>query len=101
LSTPVKHNCLYPYMTANALKTNQIGQNISIYGPRSDIDDTMKKNIVRSSAFRGVQNVNEFATEGLSSKKAVYLLKNVTKQSQYFNRTTSSTGTVYWKQYIA
>ena len=101
LSTPVKHNCLYPYMTANALKTNQIGQNISIYGPRSDIDDTMKKNIVRSSAFRGVQDVNEFATEGLSSKKAVYLLRNVTKQSQYFNRTMSSTGTVYWKQYIA
>lgn len=87
LSNPnTKDNCLYHYMTANALKTNQIGQNIMLFGPRSDIDDSMKKNVVMTSAFRGIQNVNDFATEGLSAKKATYLLKNVTKQSQYFGR---------------
>ena len=82
----LKDNFLYSYMSSGALKTNQVAQNIMIYGARSDIDDSMMSDIVEHSAFYGVTNTKEFAIEGLSAKKATYLLKNVTKQSQYFGR---------------
>lgn len=82
----LKDNLLYAYMSSGALKPNQVAQNIMIYGARSDIDDSMMSSIVRHSGFYGVTDTKEFAIEALSAKKATYLLKNVTKQSQYFGR---------------
>jgi len=82
----IPNNCLYPYMAAGILKTNQISQNIMQYGTRSDIDDSMMKNVINESAFHGLDNTTDFAIEALSAKKSTYLLTNLTSDSQYLGR---------------
>ena len=80
------NNILYPYMQADALKENQIPQMLIAYGPRSDVDDTMRKNVIGDSSFSGLKNVTDFATESLSAKKSIYFSRDVIKKSQYFGR---------------
>ena len=82
----LKDNCLFPYIRANTLKKNQIPQVLTAYGPRADIDDTMKKHIVRSSSFSGVSSIEDFAIEALSAKKSIYLSRSGIRISQYFAR---------------
>lgn len=81
-----KDNCLYPYMRAKTLKSNQIPQFLHAYGTRSDIDDTMMKHIVTHSSFEGLKNVYDYAVEYLSAKKSIYFSHDVIKDSQYFAR---------------
>lgn len=80
------NNCLYPYMQAGTLKSNQIPQFLIAYGPRSDVDDTMKRHIVSRSSFSGLQTVEDFAIESLSAKKSIYFSRDVIRQSQYSGR---------------
>lgn len=80
------NNCLYPYMQAGTLKSNQIPQFLIAYGPRSDVDDTMKKHIVSQSSFSGLKTVEDFAIESLSAKKSIYFSRDVIRQSQYSGR---------------
>lgn len=82
----MKDNCLYPYMKAKTLKSNQIPQFLDAYGTRSDIDDTMMKYVVTHSSFEGLKNVYEYAVEYLSAKKSIYFSHDVIKDSQYFAR---------------
>ena len=81
-----KENCLYPYMRAKTLKSNQIPQFLHAYGTRSDIDDTMMRHIVTNSSFEGLKNVFDYAVEYLSAKKSIYFSHDVIKDSQYFAR---------------
>ena len=80
------NNILYYYIQAGVLKTNQIPQMLLAYGPRSDIDDTMRKNVISDSSFSGLKTVNDFATESLSAKKAIFFSRDVIKKTQYFGR---------------
>lgn len=80
------NNCLYPYMQAGTLKSNQIPQFLIAYGPRSDVDDTMKRHIVSQSSFSGLRTVEDFAIESLSAKKSIYFSRDVIRQSQYSGR---------------
>ena len=80
------NNCLFPYMQAGTLKSNQIPQFLIAYGPRSDVDDTMKKHIVSQSSFSGLKTVEDFAIESLSAKKSIYFSRDVIRQSQYSGR---------------
>ena len=80
------NNCLYPYMQAGTLKSNQIPQFLIAYGPRSDVDDTMKRHIVSQSSFSGLKTVEDFAIESLSAKKSIYFSRDVIRQSQYSGR---------------
>lgn len=80
------NNCLYPYMQAGTLKSNQIPQFLIAYGPRSDVDDTMKRHIVGQSSFSGLRTVEDFAIESLSAKKSIYFSRDVIRQSQYSGR---------------
>ena len=82
----LKDNCLFPYMQAGTLKSNQIPQFLIAYGPRSDVDDTMKKHIVSQSSFSGLKTVDDFAIESLSAKKSIYFSRDVIRQSQYSGR---------------
>ena len=79
-------NCLYPYMQAGTLKSNQIPQFLIAYGPRSDVDDTMKRHVVSQSSFSGLKTVEDFAIESLSAKKSIYFSRDVIRQSQYSGR---------------
>lgn len=79
-------NILYYYLQAGVLKTNQIPQMLLAYGPRSDIDDTMRKNVISDSSFSGLKSVEDFATESLSAKKAIFFSRDVIKKTQYFGR---------------
>ena len=81
-----KDNCLYPYMRAKTLKSNQIPQFLHAYGTRSDIDDTMMRHVVTHSSFEGLKNVFDYAVEYLSAKKSIYFSHDVIKDSQYFAR---------------
>ena len=90
----LEHNILYPYMMANALKTNQIPQMLLKYGPRADVTDTMCRHIINESSFSGNKSVEDFAIESLSAKKSAYFNKTVIKQSQYFNRKTRLAGSL-------
>lgn len=80
------NNVLYYYIQAGVLKTNQIPQMMLAYGPRSDIDDTMRKHVISSSSFSGLKSPVEFATESLSAKKSIFFSRDVIKKSQYFGR---------------
>lgn len=80
------NNVLYHYIQAGVLKTNQIPQMLLAYGPRSDIDDTMRKFVISSSSFSGLKSPVEFATESLSAKKSIFFSRDVIKKSQYFGR---------------
>ena len=82
----LKDNCLYLYMLAETLKTNQIPQMLLKYGPRSDIDDTMRRHVINESSFSGLKSVADFATEYLSAKKSAHFNKSVVRRSQYFSR---------------
>ncbi len=79
-------NCLLPYMQAGTLNNNQIPQFLLAYGPRSDIDDTIKRHTVGNSSFGGLKSVEDFATETLSAKKSIYFSRSVIRDSQYFGR---------------
>lgn len=79
-------NCLYPYMRAKTLKSNQIPQFLHAFGTRSDIDDTMMKHVVTHSSLEGLKNVYDYAVEYLSAKKSIYFSHDVIKDSQYFAR---------------
>lgn len=81
-----KENCLYPYMRAKTLKSNQIPQFLHAYGTRSDIDDTMMKHVITHSSFEGLKNVFDYAVEYLSAKKSIYFSHDVIRDSQYFAR---------------
>lgn len=80
------NNVLYNYIQTGALKANQIPQMLLAYGPRSDIDDTMRKHVISSSSFSGLKSPVEFATESLSAKKSIFFNRDVIKKSQYFGR---------------
>lgn len=84
----IPNNVLLPFMWAGALKKNQIPQQMIAYGTRSDIDDTMMKHIIQSSAISGLQNVTEYGIEGLSVKKSEHYKKSVIRDSQYSARGT-------------
>lgn len=79
-------NIVYPYMQADALKENQIPQMLIAYGPRSDLDDSMQKNVIGESSYSGIKTPEDFATESLSAKKSIYFSRDVIKKSQYFGR---------------
>ena len=90
----LKNNILYPYITADTLKTNQIPQMLIKYGPRSDIDDKMCRHVINESSFSGNKSAADFGIESLSAKKSAYFNKTVIKQSQYFNRKTRLAGSL-------
>lgn len=82
----IADNMLLPYMQAKTLRPNMIPQMMVAYGPRSDINDHMKKHSIPHSAVEGLQTVADYATESLSAKKALYLNRSAIKKSQYFGR---------------
>jgi len=82
----MESNVLYPYVKAGVLKPNQTPQMLVAYGPRSDIDDTMRKHIISNSAFSGLDSVEDYATEYLSAKKAAYANTRSIEKSQYWAR---------------
>jgi hypothetical protein len=94
-----KDNVLYPYIKAGVLKSNQTPQMLISYGTRSDIDDTMRKHIISNSAFSGLDSPEDFATEYLSAKKAIYANSSAIKKSQYHGRKLKLTLSVLPKIY--
>lgn len=80
------NNCLYPYMRADTLKSNQIPQAMLAYGTRSDVDDTMRKHIITESTLSGLRSPEDYATEYLSAKKAIYFSRDAIRKTQYFGR---------------
>lgn len=82
----LQHNALYPYRKADQLNKFQLPQMIFAYGPRTDVDDTVVGLPVAGSAVEGLHNIQEFAVESLSAKKAAFYNHTAVKDSQYFGR---------------
>ena len=80
------NNCLYPYMLAGTLKNNQVPQFLIAPGPRSDVDDTVKKHIISRPFFYGLKTPEDFAIESLAAKKSIYFSRDAIRQSQYSGR---------------
>ena len=79
-------NSIYHYIQTGVLKSNQIPQMLIAYLTRSDIDDTMQKNVISSSSFGGIRSEADFATETLSAKKSIFFSRDVIRKSQYSGR---------------
>lgn len=79
-------NVLMPFMLTKLLKRNQLPQMFVAYGPRSDITDEMMHHVISSSAWSGLEGVEDYATESLSAKKAEYFNSAVIQDAQYFAR---------------
>ena len=79
-------NCLLPFMQTKLLKRNQVPQMFGAYGPRSDITDEMMSHVISASAFSGLEDIYDFATESLSAKKAGFFNNSVISEAQYFAR---------------
>lgn len=82
----LKDNVLMPFMLTKLLKRNQLPQMFLAYGPRSDITDEMMHHVISSSAWSGLEGIEDFATESLSAKKAEYFNSAVIQDAQYFAR---------------
>lgn len=79
-------NVLAPFMKTKLLKRNQLPQMFAMYGCRSDITDEMMMYPISASAMGGLENVQDFATESLSAKKAAFFNSEVIESAQYFAR---------------
>lgn len=82
----IRFNPLAPFVKTKILKRNQLPQMFCAYGPRSDIDDSMFKHVINSNAFSGLEDIQDFATEHTSAKKAQYFNNAVIRKAQYFAR---------------
>ena len=82
----LENNVLEPFMRTKLLKRNQLPQMFAMYGCRSDITDEMMSYPISASAFGGLENVYDFATESLSARKAAFFNTDVIEAAQYFAR---------------
>ena len=101
LQTPglLQDNILAPFMKTKLLKRNQLPQMFAMYGCRSDITDEMMSYPISASAFHGLENVYDFATESLSAKKAAFFNSEVIESAQYFARKCRLVGSQLPKLY--
>ena len=88
LNTPsaLQINPLKPFLDAGVLNNNQLPQMFCAYGPRADITDKMMKHVINSSAMSGLKDIEDFAIEYLSAKKAAVSNTEAITKSQYFAR---------------
>lgn len=82
----LSNNVLINFAETNSLKINSLSQALIMYGPRSDIDDTVSRHIVQESSFSGLRSVKDFAIESFSAKKSQYLKTDAIKRAQYSSR---------------
>ena len=79
-------SCIGPYLVTDTLNKNQIAQLFIAYGPRSDINDKITGKPVLHGTLSGLRNIEEFAVEGLASKKAAIFNRTSVSLASYNSR---------------
>lgn len=79
-------NQLLPFMMSGNIKLSQLPQIFAAYGPRSDVDGTIKKHFVSESSMSGLKNVYDYAIETIAAKKSQYESTDTIAKSQAFGR---------------
>lgn len=88
LSDPkaLPENQLLAFMCCGNIKKGQLHQVFAAYGPRSDVNGTIKKHFVSESAMSGLKNVYDYAIETLAAKKSQKESTDTIRDSQSFGR---------------
>ena len=82
----LKNNVLINFIETDSLKANSLAQSLMMYGPRSDIDDTVSRHIIRASAISGLRSIEDYAIESYGAKKSQFLKTEAIRRSQYSAR---------------
>jgi len=79
-------NALYPYIHTDLTNFKQLSQTLLAFGVRTDVNDNIVNLPIKSSALGGFNDIQEFAVESLSAKKALFYSHVAVAESQYFGR---------------
>lgn len=79
-------NTLYPFVKLGIISTQQLAQVMVSIGTRTDANDMMIRRAVVPSVLEGMKSIEDYATESLSAKKAIFYNRFAMKDSQYANR---------------
>lgn len=86
INTDINNNVMYGYVKFGIVNQQQLSQVLCVAGTRTDVNEMTLRLPIKSSYFKGLQNICEVAADSLSAKKSLFYSDNATKTSQWGNR---------------
>ena len=79
-------NQLFYYLKTDQININQLAQIMIMYGPRTDVDDTLIMHPALGNAIEGLKTIEDVVVDSLSAKKSAFYQKISVADSQYMGR---------------
>lgn len=87
-----KENCLFPFVEANCLSTQQLTQMFIAVGPRMSASNIVMAHVMKRSYLNGLQNVGDLIAESEIATKALIYKKKYVGESGYMSREINLSG---------
>src|SRR5574344_232434 len=87
-----KKSCLFPFVEADCLSTQQLTQMFVAVGPRMSATNVVMAHVMRRSYLNGLQNVGDLIAESEIAAKALIYKKKFVGESGYMSREINLSG---------